>query len=115
MSQPEPGCGDIWLLDLNPTKERDQAGKRPGVIISVDQFNHGPADLVIILPVSTKDKGILFHVRIVPPEGGVDSDSFIKCEDIRSISKERLYKKLGKITDKTMASIQNRIKILLGL
>lgn len=111
----QPGCGDIWLADLDPTKGREQAGKRPGVIISVDRFNHGPADLVVILPVTTRDKGIPFHVQIAPPEGGVDSVSFIKCEDIRSISKERLCKKLGKISATTMASIQDRIRILLGI
>ena len=58
----EPSRGDIWLVNLNPTQGREQAGIRPGLVISVDQFNHGPADLVILLPLTSKGRGIPIHV-----------------------------------------------------
>ena len=50
--------GDVWLIHLDPTKGREQKGTRPGLIVSVDEMNHGPADLVVVLPITSKEKGI---------------------------------------------------------
>jgi len=103
------------LVDLNPGCGHEQTGTRPALIISVDQFNSGPAGLVVAIPLTTRDKGIPFHVKLVPPEGGVKATSFIKCEDLRSIAKERLISKWGAILPATLAAVEMRIKILLGL
>ncbi len=110
-----PSRGEVWFVNLDPTKGREQAGRRPALILSVDPFNHGPADLIVVLPITSKAKGIPFHVSVRPPEGGVKQESFIKCEDVRSISKERLLQRLGAVTLKTMAQVEDRVKILLGL
>jgi len=111
----EPARGEIWLVGLNPGRGHEQTGTRPALIISVDQFNSGPAGLVVAIPLTTRDKGIPFHVKLVPPEGGVKATSFIKCEDLRSIAKERLISKWGAILPATLAAVEMRIKILLGL
>lgn len=115
MSKSKPSRGDIWLVDLNPPRGHEQAGKRPGFIISVDQFNRGPAGLVVVLPVTTKEKGIPFHVEIKPPEGGVKKRSFIKCEDIRSVSIDRLLKYVGAVSDQVFEDVDDRLRILLSL
>jgi len=115
MSVIQPSRGDIWLANLDPTKGREQAGKRPALVLSVDLFNHGPADLVVVIPITSRAKGIPFHVTVKPPEGGLKLESFIKCEDVRSIAKERLIQRLGPITPRTMASVEDRVRILLGL
>lgn len=111
----EPARGEIWLVDLNPGRGHEQTGTRLALIISVDLFNYGPAGLVVAIPLTTRDKGIPFHVKLVPPEGGVKSTSFIKCEDLRSIAKERLIEKWGAISPESMAAVEMRLKILLGL
>jgi mRNA interferase MazF len=111
----QPSRGEIWLVDLNPVRGHEQGGKRPGLVVSVDLFNHGPAGLVVLLPVTTKKKGIPFHVEINPPEGGVQEKSFIKCEDIRSVSKERLAARIGAVSPNTMATVEDRLRILLNL
>lgn len=112
---PEPSRGDIWQMDLNPTREREQAGRRPGLVVSVDRFNHGPAGLVVVLPITTKQKGIPFHVQVSPPEGGLKRESFIKCEDVRSVAKERLWRRLGRVSQDTVHAVDDRLRILLGL
>ena len=84
-------------------------------MISADLFNEGPAGLVIILPLTTRDRRIPTHVRIDPPEGGVTRRSFVKVEDIRSISVERLSKRWGRVKPATLASIEEILVILLGL
>ena len=110
-----PSRGEIWFVDLNPVRGHEQAGHRPGLVISVDAFNHGPAGLVAIIPITKKEKGIPFHVAISPPEGGVSKKSFIKCEDIRSVSTERLFKCLGMVSSHTLKAVEERLKILLDL
>ncbi|MEB3293906.1 MAG: type II toxin-antitoxin system PemK/MazF family toxin [Synechococcales bacterium] len=107
--------GEIWLADLNPVRGHEQAGKRPCLVISVDLFNQGASGLVVILPITSKNKGIPFHVRINPPEGGVKNQNFIKCEDVRSISVERLDKRWGIVSLETLAEIEDRLRILMGL
>lgn len=107
--------GEIWLADLNPVRGHEQAGKRPCLVISVDLFNQGASGLVVVLPITSKDKGIPFHVQIDPPEGGVETQSFIKCEDVRSISVERLDKRWGTVSLETLAEIEDKLRILMGL
>lgn len=107
--------GEIWLVNLSPTEGREQAGTRPALIISVDIFNHGAAELVVAIPVTSKAKGIPLHVEISPTEGGLTIKSFVKCEDVRSISTSRLIKKLGKVSPATIDAIEDRLRILLGL
>jgi len=107
--------GEIWLVDLNPVCGYEQAGRRPALVVSVDGFNHGPAGLVIVIPITTKDKGIPLHVGVFPPEGGLNEQSFIKCEDVRSVAKERLVRCLGRVGEGTLAEVEDRLRILLGL
>lgn len=115
MSLPDPSRGEVWFLNLDPTKGREQAGSRPALIISVDTFNHGPSDLIVVLPLTTSFKGIPFHVPVAPPEGGVRQPSFIKCEDVRSVSRERLRERWGTVATQTMLAVEDRLRILMGL
>ncbi|ADL43318.1 transcriptional modulator of MazE/toxin, MazF [Caldicellulosiruptor obsidiansis OB47] len=107
--------GEIWLVDLNPTRGHEQSGVRPAVIVSVDEFNSCPADLVVVVPITSKNKNIPLHVKIQPKESRLDRESFAKPEDIRSISKERLVKKIGKLSDGKLKEFEEKIKVLLGL
>ncbi len=102
-------------MDLNPSKGREQAGLRPAVIVSVDPFNHGAAELVVILPITSKAKGVPLHVPVKPPEAGLRQQSYIKCEDIRSISRQRLARRLGSVSPSALVAIEDRLRLLLGL
>ena len=115
MSASQPSRGEVWSVTLDPTVGREQAGARPALVVSVDKFNHGPAELVIVLPITSKNKNQPIHVSLNPPEGGVSILSFIKCEDIRAVSKERLKRFLGTVSPRTMADVEMRIRILLNL
>jgi mRNA interferase MazF len=115
MTSSKPARGQVWLVDLNPTRGHEQAGKRPCLVVSVDLFNQGASELVVVLPITSKDKGIPFHVEVNPPEGGLTQRSFIKCEDVRSISVERLTNMWGVVSANTMMLVEDRLRILLGL
>ncbi|MCD4748571.1 MAG: type II toxin-antitoxin system PemK/MazF family toxin [Thermoanaerobaculales bacterium] len=115
MSSDNPRRGDIWLASLDPIRGHEQAGTRPILIISHDDFNGGPADLCIVIPITSRLHPIPSHIRIVPPEGGLQVESAALCEAVRSISKERLIRRLGKITAPTLATIEDVLRILLVL
>ena len=103
------------MVNFNPTRGHEQAGTRPALVLSVDAFNHGPAGLVVVLPVTSRAKGIPWHVVLEPPEGGVTVRSFVKCEDIQSVSQERLLRRLGVVATATLDAVEDRLRILLGL
>lgn len=93
-----PCQGDIWLFDPDPVKGREIGKKiRPCLILSNNLLNKGSSELLIVIPITSIDKGIPSHIRLDPPGGGLAVTSFAICEQIRCISKERLVKKLGSI------------------
>lgn len=112
MNTRAPMRGEIWLAEPDPTRGHEQGGRRPCLVVSNDGFNEGPAGLVVVLPITSKEKRIRFHIILNPPEGGVKSHSFIKPEDIRSISKERLVKKVGTVNPATMKTVDGRLRAL---
>lgn len=110
-----PYRGEIWRVDLNPVRGHEQAGVRPALVVSQDAFNRGPADLVVVLPLTTRWRQVPLHVEINPPEGGLRQRSFVKCEDIRSVAEERLIERLGNVTRGTLEVVEDRLRILLRL
>jgi len=88
------------------------------VIVSDDQFNNGPAGLLVVVPLTTKERErIPLRLRIEPPEGGLTKTSFALCEMVRSISKDRLVgnSALGKISERSLGAIAYRLRTLLDL
>ena len=112
---PEPQRGEVWSADLNPTRGREQAGQRPVLIFSVDEFNRGPAELVVVLPITSMIRPIPLHVIVHRPEGGLKVESRILTDAVRSISKERLIERWGIVSAETMQVVDDRVRILLGL
>ena len=110
-----PLRGEIWLVDLNPTRGHEQAGRRPALIFSVDAFNAGPADLVFVFPVTSRIRPIPTQVVVRPPEGGVKVECAILCDALRSVSKQRLFAKWGRVGSVTLNEVEDRVRILLGL
>jgi mRNA interferase MazF len=110
----EPRRGEIWLADLSDSRAR--AGcRRPVLVLSVDFFNFGPADLVVVLPLTSVERGIPLHVRVRKGDGGVRNDSTILCAGIRSVSNDRLIYKWGALSQEAIAEVEDRLRILLDL
>ena len=107
--------GDIWYGDLDPTLGHEQAGERPVLIISSTAFNRSPAGLVVLLPFTTRLRGIPLHVHVLPPEGGLTRPIAILCDAVRSVDQQRLQYRLGTAGDATMAAVQDRLRILMNL
>ena len=111
----EPWRGDIWIGELNPVRGHEQAGRRPVLIISEDNFNHGPAGLVYAVPLTTRNKRQPAHVKINPPEGGLERESFIMTDQMRVLAKERLSDYRGRVNPETISEVEIRLRYLLRL
>lgn len=85
------------------------------MVVSSDSFNRSAAGLVMVLPLTRTERGIPFHVEVRPPEGGLRSTSYVLCDQIRTIAKERLGARRGEITQATMHRIVERLRVLLDL
>ncbi len=66
-----PSRGDVWLIEFDPLRGHQQGGTRPGVVVSTDLFNHGPAALHVVMPITTRSRRLRWRVEVQPPEGGL--------------------------------------------
>lgn len=89
---------EIWLADLNPTKGSGQAGIRPVVIVSGNMLNEH-LGIIIVIPLTTKVKNFKGNPVLTPNKSnGLKEESEMLVFHVRSVSKDRLTKKLGSIS-----------------
>lgn len=115
----DPCRGEVWLVDLGTGRGHEQAGQRLVLVLSLDGFNAGPADLILVIPLTSrvaKSKHIPSHVPVAPPEGGLKTPSIILCDQLRAVSKNRLSGTAwGSVAPATLAKIEEAVRNLLGL
>ena len=88
---------EIWYADLNPTKGSEQAGLRPVVVVSGNLLNEH-LTVVIVIPLTTKIKNYKGNPVLMPTKlNGLKSESEMLVFHVRSVSKDRLVKKIGSI------------------
>jgi len=87
------------------------------VVVQTEAANRNPRyPNVIVVAVSTKGRDLPFHLRLEPSaENGLAEVSFAKCEQIFTVSKERLEQRLGRITASQMEGIDRALKMVLEL
>jgi mRNA interferase MazF len=107
------------LADLGTGQGHEQAGQRPGLVVSDDAFNAGLSGLVMVVPLTSKtkkSKNIPAHIAIDPPEGGLKTPSVILCDQLRTISKGRLGKApWGSAATSTLDAVETILRLLLRL
>jgi len=99
--------GEIWLVNWNPGRGSEQTGIRPALIIQNEMGSANPNyGNVIILAISTKSSLVPFHIKILPdPKNGLSEISYIKCEQMMTIAKDRLINKLGVLDKNSMDKV----------
>jgi len=88
---------DVYLADLNPTIGREQFGKRPVLIISNNYENL--LDVITIIPITSLKEGRRIYPNELLLKDELEVPSILLCQQIRTISKKRLIKKLTSIDD----------------
>jgi len=96
---------DIYLVDLDPIRGKEQRGKRPAVIISGNTMNKN-LGVFIVCPISSKIKNYAGCVKVAKNKTNkLSEDSEIITFQIRAITKERMIKKIGEITNEQLKEV----------
>ena len=106
---------EVWLVDFGDPVGREQSGNRPAVIVSADALNDSPAGVVVVVPITTAYRGLPSHIEIDQGGSGLDEVSYAKCEDVKSISEQRLIARLGTVGDDVVFQAARALRFLLDL
>lgn len=93
----------VWWVDFDPQKGREQAGRRPAVVVGSAFACELPNDLVFVVPCTTKNRELPFH----PPLTSLGQPSFAMCDQLKSISRQRLLRQhAGRLQESEIEAIQ---------
>jgi len=108
--------GEILLVNFEPIRGSEQGRIRPALVVQNDVLNKF-SPLTIVLPITSRvyEKEFPTNVFISKKESPLDKDSTILANQIRTIDKSRIIKKLGSIDRFAMGKVDMAIKISLGL
>jgi mRNA interferase MazF len=110
-----PRRAEVWLLDFGDPVGREQSGRRPAVVVSSDLLNDSRAGIVVVVPITTTYRGLPSHIEIDPNNSGLDEISYAKCEDVKSVSEQRLIARLGAVDQQAIFQIGRALRFLLDL
>ncbi len=111
-----PRRGEIYLVSFDPTLGAEIKKTRPALVLQNDIANRVSPITVVAAITSQFDK-LLYPTEILirAREGGLTADSVVLLNQIRSIDKQRLVRRLGKLTTETMDRIDQALLVSLGL
>ena len=108
--------GDIYYADLSPVVGSEQGGIRPVLVIQNDIGNkYSPTVIAAAITSQINKAKMPTHIDLAAKDYGLNKDSVILLEQIRTIDKRRLREKIGRIDDGLMASVNNALSISFGL
>ena len=105
--------GDIFWADLDPVRGREQAGRRPVLILSQDIFNQR-SETVIALAVTSQEPAAGFPLSLEIRSVQLPKPSWVKISQIRTLSTERLGTHLGRISPEELAQILEGLDQIIG-
>ena len=108
--------GDIVYVDLEPIRGSETGKIRPCLIVQNNINNeHSPTTIIVVITGRDRfKKKYPTHVWIDKGEGGLTKDSVIQCEQIRTIDKRRITRKLGSVDSNCLQEVEEAIKITLA-
>ncbi|MGI5244355.1 type II toxin-antitoxin system PemK/MazF family toxin [Dactylosporangium sp. CA-139066] len=107
--------GEIWLAELDPTVGHEQGGRRPVVVVSSNGLHGLPINMVIVVPLTSHDRGLITQPRIGGSGSGLRQASFARPEDMRAIDASRLQRRLGNVSNDDLTEIRKIIRYFLDL
>ena len=96
--------GDVRWADLNPVRGHEQAGQRPVLVLSHDVFNER-SGTVIAVAMTSQEPRAGFPLTLESHAAGLNKRSWIKVSQIRTLSVDRLGKRLGRASDEELARV----------
>ncbi|MDD2421681.1 MAG: type II toxin-antitoxin system PemK/MazF family toxin [Heliobacteriaceae bacterium] len=108
--------GEVYYAELNPVVGSEQGGTRPVLIVQNDIGNqYSPTTIVAAITSQISKAKLPTHVEVSARRSGLDRDSVILLEQIRTIDKTRLREKIGGLDEEIMDRVARALEISLGL
>ncbi|HEV8661763.1 MAG TPA: type II toxin-antitoxin system PemK/MazF family toxin [Candidatus Methylomirabilis sp.] len=116
--------GQIYFVNLSPTHGREQAGRRPVLVVSADAINHQPLVVTVVVGTNAKNvpRAYPSNVRLTAKETGLPMDTVFLCFQIRSLDpirfldpKTHLPTPAGTIPPARMADVERALRLVLSL
>lgn len=111
-----PRRGEVYLVSFDPAVGSEIQKMRPALILQNDIANrHSPITIVAAITSQFEEPLYPTEVLVSPPEGGVVVPSVVLLNQIRSIDRRRLVRRLGAVAETTMARVDRAVRISMGL
>jgi mRNA interferase MazF len=105
--------GEIRWADLNPVRGHEQAGERPILILSHDVFNERSGTVIAVALTSQEPRaGYPLTLELTTPK--LPKRSWVKTSQIRTLSTERIGKRLGRASDEELAAVVEGLFEIIG-
>ena len=107
-----PDAGDVIWIDFGPLAGHEQAGRRPGLVVSSVSYNE-VSSLLLVCPITRNDRPWPFKVRL--PDGG-PLTGFVLADQVRSIDPEiRAIRRSNHVSSATLAQVRGILAAVLGV
>ena len=106
--------GEIRWADLNPVRGSEQAGLRPVLILSHDIFNER-SGTVIAMAITSQVQPAGFPLTLELKSGNLPKQSWLKISQIRTLSVERIGKRIGKISPEELVQVIDGLNEIIGI
>lgn len=112
----QPRRGELYVVSLNPTVGAEIRKTRPAVVVQNDLANRR-SPIAIVAAVTSQFEEPLYPTEVLvrAPEGGLATDSVVLLNQIRSVDKSRLVRRLGVLKPETMKEVDRALLLSLGL
>jgi mRNA interferase MazF len=110
-----PRRGEVWLVNFDPALGSEIQKTRPALVIQNDIGNRVSDVTIVGAITSTVKRSYPFQVHLPAGEGGVSTDCFVTLNQIRSVDRRRLARRLGAVSEATMKAVDQAIVISLGI
>ncbi|ABI69177.1 type II toxin-antitoxin system PemK/MazF family toxin [Syntrophomonas wolfei] len=108
--------GEIYFAQLNPVIGSEQGGVRPVVVVQNDIGNqYSPTTIILAITAQINKAKLPTHIELKAAVYGLERDSVILAEQIRTIDKTRLKQRIAVLNDDTMNKVDQALNISLGL
>ncbi len=98
--------GDVYLVSLDPVVGSETGKTRPAIVAQNDLANRSSPTVTVIPITSRTDRVFPFQVRLPAGEGGLERAGKALCEQIRTVSRQRLKRRLGRLPPERMREIR---------
>ncbi|MCL2677759.1 MAG: type II toxin-antitoxin system PemK/MazF family toxin [Clostridiales bacterium] len=108
--------GDIYFAQLSPVQGSEQGGIRPVLIVQNDVGNqYSPTTIVLAITSQINKARLPTHIELSRQESGLERDSVVLAEQVRTIDKARLQHKVAELDKGTMSKVEKGLAVSIGL